>query len=83
VFRNAPTPREELEEGDEGTGGGVYEGEPVESSENTGPRDPSDDAEAANGSGDEDGTDGGSRKKRRKNYHRHTAEQIKVMEKYV
>lgn len=50
------------------------------SSENTGPRYQSDDAEVANGSGDEDGTDGGNKKKRRKNYHRHTAEQIRFME---
>ncbi|KAJ4779112.1 Homeobox leucine zipper protein [Rhynchospora pubera] len=81
VFRNAPTPRAELEDGDEGTGGCGYEGEPVEiSSENTGPREQSDDAEMADASGDEDGTDGGNKKKRRKNYHRHTAEQIRVME---
>lgn len=81
MFRNAPKPREELEAGDEGTGGGGYEGEPAEiSSENTGPRYQSDEAEVANGSGDEDATDGGNKKKRKKNYHRHTAEQIRVME---
>ncbi|PNT72895.1 hypothetical protein BRADI_2g50517v3 [Brachypodium distachyon] len=75
--RNAPaaTSGEEVEEGDEWDGG--IRGEEVEiSSENTGPGSPSGDGDGEEGHGD-----GGNKKKRsRKSYHRHTAEQVRVME---
>lgn len=79
--RNAPaatTGGAEVEEGDEGNGGirGVRLGEAVEiSSENTGPG-----SRSGDGSGEEGHDDGGNKKRRRKNYHRHTADQIRVME---
>jgi homeobox-leucine zipper protein len=74
----AVTSGDEVEEGDEGDGGirDEHLGKEVEiSSENTGPGSQSGDGE------EEDRYDGGSRKKRsRKSYHRHTAEQVRVME---
>lgn len=81
--RNAPaaTSGDEVEEGEEGSGGIRSErpGEEVEiSSENTGPAG----SQSGDGSGEEEGHgDGGKRTKRsRKSYHRHTAEQVRVME---
>ncbi|KAE8818730.1 homeobox-leucine zipper protein ROC9 [Hordeum vulgare] len=82
--RNAPaaTSGDEVEEDDEGSGGirsGPL-GEEVEiSSENKGPAG----SQSGDGSGEEEEghDDGGKRKKRsRKSYHRHTAEQVRVME---
>ncbi|XP_026660364.2 homeobox-leucine zipper protein GLABRA 2 isoform X2 [Phoenix dactylifera] len=79
VFRNIEVVEEEVEEGDEGSGGGSR-GEPVEiSSENTGPGGQSDEDGGDNGLADEDGEEG-NKKKRRKQYHRHTTEQIREME---
>nr|XP_010920411.1 homeobox-leucine zipper protein GLABRA 2 isoform X2 [Elaeis guineensis] len=79
VFRNVEVVEEEVEEGDEGSGGGSR-GEPLEiSSENTGPGAQSDEDGGDNGLAEEDG-EVGKKKKRRKKYHRHTAEQIKEME---
>ncbi|CAM0882599.1 unnamed protein product [Alopecurus aequalis] len=78
---NAPAAMsgDEVEEGDEGDGGIRSErlGDDVEiSSENTGPGSQSGDGEEEEGRGD-----GGNEKKRsRKSYHRHTAEQVRVME---
>jgi homeobox-leucine zipper protein len=79
--RNAPaaTSGDEVEEGDEG-GGGIRDerlGKDVEiSSENTGPG-----SQSGDGEEEEDHYDGGSKKKRsRKSYHRHTAEQVRIME---
>ncbi|XP_047052873.1 homeobox-leucine zipper protein ROC9 [Lolium rigidum] len=78
--RNVPaaTSGEEVEEGDEGDGGirDEHLGKEVEiSSENTGQGSQSGDGE------EEDHYDGGNRKKRsRKSYHRHTAEQVRIME---
>ncbi|XP_061948112.1 homeobox-leucine zipper protein GLABRA 2-like isoform X2 [Populus nigra] len=74
----------EVEEGEEGSGGGRRE-ETVEiSSENSGPmRSKSDDDFEGEGEhdheDDEDGDDK-NKKKKRKKYHRHTAEQIREME---
>ncbi|KAM0896042.1 hypothetical protein ACQ4PT_023427 [Festuca glaucescens] len=74
----AATSGDEVEEGDEGDGGirDEHLGKEVEiSSENTGPGSQSGDGE------EEDRYDGGNRKKRsRKSYHRHTADQVRVME---
>ena len=80
----------EVEEGDEGSGGGRRE-ETVEiSSETSGPmRSRSDDDLEGEGEHDEDDGDGDgddadkNKKKKRKKYHRHTAEQIREMEAYV
>ncbi|KAF7023902.1 hypothetical protein CFC21_036331 [Triticum aestivum] len=79
--RNAPS-GDEVEEGEEGSGGiiGGPPGEEVEiSSADTGPAG----SQSGDGSGEEEEghADGGKRKKRsRKSYHRHTAEQVRVME---
>ena len=73
---------DEVEEGDEGDDGGMMRserllGDDVEiSSENTGP--------GSDGEEEEDGHDDGGnknkKKRSRKSYHRHTAEQVRVME---
>ncbi|TVU35032.1 hypothetical protein EJB05_16898, partial [Eragrostis curvula] len=79
---NAPASPEgeEVEEGDEGGGGirgGLRFGDAAEiSSENTGPAA----SQSGGGSGDEGGHGDGGDRKRRKSYHRHTTEQIRVME---
>ncbi|KAK3165506.1 hypothetical protein QOZ80_1AG0034020 [Eleusine coracana subsp. coracana] len=75
----APGAEEAEEEGDDvgsgAIGGGLRLGDGAEiSSENTGPAG----SHSGGGSGEE-GDDGGDHK-RRKSYHRHTAEQIRVME---
>ncbi|KAJ8755997.1 hypothetical protein K2173_024542 [Erythroxylum novogranatense] len=76
----------EVEEGDEGSGGGVVAGgrrdETVEiSSENSGPmRSRSDDDFEGEGDPDDEDGDDKNKKKKRKKYHRHTAEQIREME---
>ncbi|XP_072969070.1 homeobox-leucine zipper protein GLABRA 2 [Typha angustifolia] len=84
VFRNAAAVREEVEEGDEGSGGGRREDTVEISSENTGPGDRSDDDGEGNGSAEEEDEEeeaGDKRKKKkRKKYHRHTVEQIREME---
>jgi hypothetical protein len=77
----------EVEEGEEGSGGGRRE-ETVEiSSENSGPmRSKSDDDFEGEGEHDHEDDDDGddkNKKKKRKKYHRHTAEQIREMEAYV
>ncbi|XP_059643395.1 homeobox-leucine zipper protein GLABRA 2 [Cornus florida] len=71
----------EVEEGDEGSGGG-REGTVEISSENSGPvRSRSDDEFDGEEEQDDDGGGGDkSKKKKRKKYHRHTAEQIRQME---
>uniref|UniRef100_A0A6M2ENH2 Uncharacterized protein n=1 Tax=Populus davidiana TaxID=266767 RepID=A0A6M2ENH2_9ROSI len=74
----------EVEEGEEGSGGGRRE-ETVEiSSENSGPmRSKSDDDFEGEGEHDHEDDDDGddkNKKKKRKRYHRHTAEQIREME---
>lgn len=84
----APTESMEVEQGDEGSGGGGRRDDPtVEiSSENSGPiRSRSDDDFDLEGEPDEDDDGGGdgdnkNKKKKRKKYHRHTADQIKEME---
>ncbi|KAK6912050.1 Homeobox domain [Dillenia turbinata] len=69
----------DVEEGDEGSGGGRREGTVENSSENSGPaRSRSDDE--FDGEQDDDGDGDKNKKKKRKKYHRHTAEQIKEME---
>ncbi|XP_062180833.1 homeobox-leucine zipper protein ROC9 [Phragmites australis] len=79
---NAPAAagREEGEEGDEGDGGirgGLRPGDAVEiSSENTGPAG----SQSGGASWEEGGPDGGGDNKKRKSYHRHTTEQIRIME---
>jgi homeobox-leucine zipper protein len=72
----------EVEEGDEGSGGGGRKDDMVEiSSENSEPlRSRSDDEFDGEGEPDDDGGDGDKKKKKRKKYHRHTAEQIREME---
>jgi homeobox-leucine zipper protein len=78
--RNAPaaTSGDEVEEADEGDGGirGEHLGKEVEiSGENTEPGSQSADGE------EEDHYHGANKKKRsRKSYHRHTAEQVRIME---
>lgn len=75
----------DVEEGEEGSGGGERVEESI-SSENSGPtRSRSEDdfeAELGDHIEDDDGGDGNKNKKRKK-YHRHTAEQIREMEAYV
>ncbi|KAF7037851.1 hypothetical protein CFC21_048134 [Triticum aestivum] len=79
--RKAPS-GDEVEEGEEGSVGvrsGPPGGEVDVSSENTGPAG----SQSGDGSGEEEEghADGGKRKKRsRKSYHRHTSEQVRVME---
>jgi|UniRef100_A0A2N9FB88 homeobox-leucine zipper protein len=85
IFRDAgaaPTASMEVEEGDEGSGGGGRKDDMVEiSSENSEPlRSRSDDEFDGEGEPDDDGGDGDKKKKKRKKYHRHTAEQIREME---
>uniref|UniRef100_A0A5B6YQM2 Putative homeobox-leucine zipper protein GLABRA 2 n=1 Tax=Davidia involucrata TaxID=16924 RepID=A0A5B6YQM2_DAVIN len=92
IFRDGAAAAEaanmEVEEGDEGSGGGSRRDETVEiSSENSGPgRSRSDDdldgegEQDDDGDGDGDGDGDKSKKKKRKKYHRHTAEQIREME---
>ncbi|KAJ6704331.1 HOMEOBOX-LEUCINE ZIPPER PROTEIN MERISTEM L1 [Salix viminalis] len=77
----------EVEEGDEGSGGGRREDTVEISSETSGPmRSRSDDDLEGEGEHDEDDADGDgegddkNKKKKRKKYHRHTAEQIREME---
>ncbi|KAL3511778.1 hypothetical protein ACH5RR_024495 [Cinchona calisaya] len=80
----------EVEEGDEGSGGGRREGTVEISSENSGALRLSrsdDDFEGEGGEGggeqeeeDEEDDQNAHKKKKRKKYHRHTAEQIKEME---
>ncbi|KAJ6348218.1 hypothetical protein OIU76_004649 [Salix suchowensis] len=77
----------EVEEGDEGSGGGRREDTVEISSETSGPmRSRSDDDLEGEGEHDEDDGDGDgegddkNKKKKRKKYHRHTAEQIREME---
>ena len=90
VSHSAAAGSVEVEEGDEGSGGGRRE-ETVEiSSETSGPmRSRSDDDLEGEGEHDEDDGDGDgddadkNKKKKRKKYHRHTAEQIREMEAYV
>ncbi|KAL9387801.1 hypothetical protein Peur_020925 [Populus x canadensis] len=87
VSHSAAAGSVEVEEGDEGSGGGRRE-ETVEiSSETSGPmRSRSDDDLEGEGEHDEDDGDGDgddddkNKKKKRKKYHRHTAEQIREME---
>ncbi|KAI4381920.1 hypothetical protein MLD38_007938 [Melastoma candidum] len=85
IFRDAggtaATPSAEVEEGDEGSGGGKRDDTVEISSENSGAaRSRSEDE--FNPDGDQDEEDGGDdkKKKKRKKYHRHTAEQIREME---
>ncbi|XP_020098514.1 homeobox-leucine zipper protein GLABRA 2 isoform X2 [Ananas comosus] len=83
VFRNAgAVAAAEVEEGDEGSGGGGYcRVDQVEnSSENNGLAGQSDDEEGIDGSAEEDEEVENKKKKKRKKYHRHTVEQIRVME---
>lgn len=86
IFRDAgaaATPNMEVEEGDEGSGGGGRRDDMVEiSSENSEPlRSRSDDEFDGEGEPEDDGADGDkNKKKKRKKYHRHTAEQIREME---
>lgn len=73
-----------MEEGDEesggGVGGGVYRGDTVDvSSENTGTGRSEEDGDEEDPL-EEDGDISRSKNKKRKKYHRHTAEQIKEME---
>ncbi|KAE7997460.1 hypothetical protein FH972_002096 [Carpinus fangiana] len=72
----------EVEEGDEGSGGGGQREDTADiSSENSGPlRSRSDDEFEGEGDPDEDGDGDKNKKKKRKKYHRHTAEQIREME---
>uniref|UniRef100_A0A1D1Y8Q0 Homeobox-leucine zipper protein GLABRA 2 n=1 Tax=Anthurium amnicola TaxID=1678845 RepID=A0A1D1Y8Q0_9ARAE len=82
VFRNAARAEEEVEEGDEESGGGGCRGETVDiSSENTGTgrseQDGDDDDEELP---EEDGEVSKGKNKKRKKYHRHTVDQIKEME---
>ncbi|MQL75001.1 hypothetical protein Taro_007373 [Colocasia esculenta] len=78
VFRNAAQAAEEVEEGDEESGGGGCRGETVDvSSENTGTG-----RSEQEGDEDEPPEDDGevTKNKKRKKYHRHTTEQIREME---
>ncbi|XP_015689947.2 homeobox-leucine zipper protein ROC9 [Oryza brachyantha] len=71
---------DELEEGDE-VQAAAGEAVEISSSGNTGPGGSR--SQSGGGSGEDgghDAADGGGDRKRRKNYHRHTAEQIRVME---
>ncbi|RWR73432.1 homeobox-leucine zipper protein GLABRA 2 [Cinnamomum micranthum f. kanehirae] len=76
VFRGATGAVEEVEEGDEESGGGREEAVDI-SSENTGPGRSDEDADAMELQEEEVDERG---KKKRKKYHRHTAEQIREME---
>ncbi|KAJ8773434.1 hypothetical protein K2173_004264 [Erythroxylum novogranatense] len=88
IFRGAnatPAPSEDVERGNDGSGGGVGGGrreETVEiSSENSGHmRSRSDDDFEGEADPDDDDGDDKNKKKKRKKYHRHTAAQIKEME---
>ncbi|KAH7547268.1 hypothetical protein FEM48_Zijuj01G0291800 [Ziziphus jujuba var. spinosa] len=88
IFRDAraaaadtPAANIEVEEGDEGSGGGRREDTVEISSENSGPvRSRSDDEFDPEGDHDDGDGDDKNKKKKRKKYHRHTAEQIREME---
>ncbi|KAI4387015.1 hypothetical protein MLD38_004882 [Melastoma candidum] len=84
IFRDAgataATPSAEVEEGDEGSGGGKRDDTVEISSENSGAvRSRSEDEFDPDGDQDEEDGDG-DKKKKRKKYHRHNAEQIREME---
>ncbi|KAL8138602.1 hypothetical protein V2J09_004603 [Rumex salicifolius] len=80
IFRGAAAAAE-VEEGDEGSGGGVRETTVEISSENSGLARSRSDEEFVNPDDvDDDDEPGGSKKKKRKKYHRHTADQIREME---
>ncbi|WOL11040.1 homeobox-leucine zipper protein GLABRA 2 [Canna indica] len=78
VFRNNAAAVSQVEEGDEGSGGGCQGEQAGTSGENSEPAGQSDEDRESNESLN-GGREVGNKKKRKK-YHRHTVEQIRVME---